>query len=392
MQAFFTTQGGASTTFFSLVGSGTSGTETTVAFATSEDITVTRIAMWVDVAPGGATSCSLTFRDDAANTAAAVTISGAATSGSWTGSVSVAALSNVCLSAATAGGTPATGTWYCIVEYTTTGDFYLLPMVLASNPSTSATGFMNPGSAGGGATSTTATDRQLITPTAGNFTKLTAALTTAPGASKSYAVSLRKANTTDSLTATVTGAASTVVSTTGSTAMAAGDAFTIKIVPSGTPTSSPLKVCLTVAPTTPGEIILSGNGTALSAVSGTVQYNQFFVANQGWFTGGEFSLFHVVPAGTISALNVKLTVAPASGKSRTFTFRQNLADSALVTTISNTAVANSDTTHSVTTADGDKISMKAVPSSTAATAIGQYSLVFVYPPVAGATGKFFPFF
>ena len=68
-------------------------------------------------------------------------------------------------------------------------------------------------------------------------------------------------------------------------------------------------------------------------------------------------------AGTFKNLYVEVT-ALASGQTATFTLRVNGADTALTLTITGTTTTGSDTTHTVTVAAGDIVSLKAVTSAT----------------------------
>jgi hypothetical protein len=73
--------------------------------------------------------------------------------------------------------------------------------------------------------------------------------------------------------------------------------------------------------------------------------------------------FAVVEGGTLSNFKVFVSVAPASGKSWTFTVRKNAADTTVTCTITGSATSCSDTTHSVGFVPGDLRSVKIVPAS-----------------------------
>lgn len=358
--------------------------------ALSEDITITRITVWLSVAPGSGKSRTVAFRDDGAATAASLTISNTATNATWNGSVSVLALSKVCLQA-TSAGTPAAAHCYFLIEYTTAGNFYLLPSIATAVAPNTTTNFINPGGAGSSGWTTTVTDRELVCPSAGSVTKLVALTSVAPGASKSWAVSLRQNNTTDSLTATVTGAATTVASTTGTTAMSAGDTFSLKCVPASTPASACVQVCLTVAPTTTGEIIMAGNAMTLS--TSAVMYMHFNASDDAWGTPETGGNPFPVPTGTIKNLYVKASVAPGAAKSHTFKLRKNSADTLLSAAVSGAGVTTANNTaNSISVTDGDLVNMSATPAGTPAAANGKFGAVFVYPAAAGNTGAFFSMF
>lgn len=75
---------------------------------------------------------------------------------------------------------------------------------------------------------------------------------------------------------------------------------------------------------------------------------------------------------TISNMTIKLNTAPGAGQNYTFTLRKNGVDTALTTTISNTDTSGTDTSHSVSFSQGDKISIKGVGSGSAATVTIMY--------------------
>jgi|SRR5262245_26830153 len=78
-----------------------------------------------------------------------------------------------------------------------------------------------------------------VVPRAGTIKNLFAAVSAAPGASKSWAFTVRKNGVDQSLTCTISGASATSASdVANSFTVAAGDEIEIKVAPSGTPTAS----------------------------------------------------------------------------------------------------------------------------------------------------------
>lgn len=69
-------------------------------------------------------------------------------------------------------------------------------------------------------------------------------------------------------------------------------------------------------------------------------------------------------AAPLSNLYVQLATAPGTGNSVAFTLRDNATNTALTCTISNTATACNDTTHSVSVLQGDLLTISAVPTGT----------------------------
>jgi hypothetical protein len=81
--------------------------------------------------------------------------------------------------------------------------------------------------------------------------------------------------------------------------------------------------------------------------------------------------------GTFNNLSITLASAPASGKSIAFTLLVNGVASALTCTVSNTATAAQDSTHSVSITDGDTVSLRAVGSGTPTVSAVMCALEFV---------------
>lgn len=367
--------------------------ESTWTIPLSEDITVTRILVKLTSAPGAGKSRTITFRDDAANTSAAVTISDTNTTGTWTGSVSVSASSLVCFQS-TVAATPATAGAAIMLEYTTGGTFYLMPVISEATPSTTAAAYAGINVVNSNFNTVAATNTDFLAASSLTFTKLTAKTVTAPGASKSWALSLRRNNTTDSLTATITGTSATSATTTGSTAIVAGDSLVLKCAPTGTPAASALAACLTVTPANADEIVV-GYPAASGLSSTAAVFNQVFQNELVWQTIEDNILLRTMfPAGTIKSLYTKKTVAPGSGKTFTTAARVNSVNSSLTAAITGTGTTANNTATIVTITDGDRVSLSVTPASTpAVTGNLSASFLFVYPPAAPSdTGAFFAMF
>lgn len=109
----------------------------------------------------------------------------------------------------------------------------------------------------------------------------------------------------------------------------------------------------------------SGNGGATNLTSGSTLYVGTARAD-----AIESNAYLVIPvAGTWRNLYVYSSGAPGAGQTYTATFRNALADTALVATISGAGSnAASDTTHSASANAGDRYDVKFVASAGAATA------------------------
>jgi len=79
-------------------------------------------------------------------------------------------------------------------------------------------------------------------------------------------------------------------------------------------------------------------------------------------------------AGTIRRLRVRVTAAPGTGKSWELRLMKNGSETDVVVTISDSETGNQDTTHEVTVAEGDLLSLRSVPSDTPAFADAYWSM------------------
>ena len=108
------------------------------------------------------------------------------------------------------------------------------------------------------------------------------------------------------------------------------------------------------------QVLISGGNDVIES-----GYDQFSsIHGTRIWTAGEVSAWQIVSTpGTISNLHINLQVAPGVGKSITFTFRVNGADTDLTCTISETDTTGQDLAHVINVAAGDYIDLKASPSS-----------------------------
>ncbi len=360
----------------------------------SEDVTVTSFTFTLDTAPGVGKSYTFTLRDDAVDTAVSIVISDLNTTGSWTGSVLFAAGSS-CSIKATPSGTPANftiSTW--VIDYDTTGQSFIMPSGSNTAPSVSATNYMT---AGGGSQSTWVTaatgNFEIIIPSSGTLTAFTAVAEGSPGSGKSYAVSVRQNNTTDIMTATISNLATSATAT-GSVALAAGDTIVIKCVPSGTPTARRITYCMSISPTTNGEVFFGFGSAALPSTTATNYEQVHGVGSEAW-AGSEIQRYERMPAYLVKNLYWSIGTAPGASKSRTLTFRDSVTNTALTSTITGTATTGNNTTNSFTPTNTVSNTIAAIPSGTPAAATGGIHggyVVVVPQPSSTASGDFFMMF
>lgn len=362
--------------------------------ALSEDVIITKLTAWVTNAPGGVASWTFTIRDDAADTAAAVTISGTNTTASWSGSVAISAASLVNM-IATSGSPASTGSVFWIIEYATVGDFYLM---LANNYGTTTTNatttsYLMPCGAANYTANTTAGFHEGQAPTPFTVTRIAANVSAAPGIGRSRTFTPILNRTTDaSFSAVIPNTDLVAVSSPGSLAVATDQPIAIKHVPAGSPFASTVATCLTIVPGITGELAwFSASGSTLSTT--TAEYAPFGPA---LFNADETAALNRFPACTLKKLIASLGVAPGgAGKSRTFTMRSNLVDTALAVSLVNTVSRDVDNVDTVSHAEGNFVSVKHVPVGTPAanTVTGFFFVTSFDQGVSGAdTTKFFGFF
>lgn len=91
----------------------------------------------------------------------------------------------------------------------------------------------------------------------------------------------------------------------------------------------------------------------------------YFSGNTLAWNATELNSRSVVPiAGTLKNLYIRLGAAPTAGKSFAFTVEKNGSDSTITCTVSDANTSCNDTTHTLSLAAGDTISIKSVPSGT----------------------------
>lgn len=219
-----------------------------------------------------------------------------------------------------------------------------------------------------------------VMPTAGTFSNFYIRSTTAPGAGKSYTYTLRKNGADTAVTATMSDAATTATDSTNSVTYAAGDTISIKAVPTGTPTAAVVRYGFQFSPTTDGESILLLGSTANTLNAGA-NYELLESGLNSW-TATEANRTLTTQACTLQKLYVQLNTQPGAAKSYDFTVRKNVAGSAITTQISGTNTTGNDTVNTVSMAQGDSLSLEALPTGTPAVTIAKAGLVLYIAPTS----------
>lgn len=209
---------------------------------------------------------------------------------------------------------------------------------------------------------------------AGTISNLTIALTAAPGVGASIVYTLYQNTIATALTCTVSNLATTASDTTHSVTVAVGDLLAWQAAPSVTPAPAASRVCLssTYTGTADGECNISG-GTA--SVSGTVTNYQSLYG--GTPNATQSVVANIMPtSGTIDNFYVNLNASPGSPASYVFTVYKNGVATAITCTIVNSATIGTDTTHSVSYAAGDTISIESVPNTAPTARTTRFALRF----------------
>lgn len=341
-------------------------------------------------APGSGKSYIFTIMKNGTETAAEITIADTDTEGSWQGDVTIAEgdLISVEVEAVNTPTAPSNQDWTFYLE-TADGTFFIIGSSNTTSP-TSGTNYAPIDGGIGSSWATTVTDFEIPVPTDLTLKKLLVASPDgSPGSGKSYALSVRKNNTSDLGTATISDTNQSANSGALTDDLVPGDTLVIKDVPSGTPTARRLTWCLVMLPDTDGESV-RGFGSPATPSTTANNYEQIHGnGNNGW-NSSENVRYTKPDAITIKKLYGKLVTAPgaaASGKTRTFTLMDNGSPTALTITFTETETTKSDTTHSVTTSGGgNPVTWRSSVANTPAAATGGVHLGYVVDTTQPAAG------
>jgi hypothetical protein len=343
----------------------------------SDAIVVTSITAWCATAPGGTASYTLVLRSGLSSTAASLTITGSATTGSWQGAISLAQLAQIDMML-TPSGSPAQSTVYWIIEYYTAGNFYLIPCSNSNFFGGTGVYYQSPMGGNSIAGTTTATNQGIIIPTSLILTKISTMIDV-PDSGGTYTV--QPYNVTTSTASTFSAVASTlftpVVSSAGTMALTAGQQMTMKINNSGS-TWCRVATCLTVVPGVPGEIIL-GYASLANLNGASVCYESVCgMGNDSWGTT-ESTLQMYLPPCTLTKLYTSIVTASGAAKSWTFAVRSAAAATGITCTLTNVTTAN-DTTHQFVQPTPALVDMAVTPASSPAACAGaRFGFVQVIP-------------
>lgn len=336
------------------------------------------------VDPGGAAqSRAFTVRKAGADTTLTCTVStGATTAADLTNSFAVAAGDLVAVSCTSSAGAAASTPADWLLRFTAANaNEYPLLWGSAAGAAAGATRYSPV--QGDGAVQTTEAAAQCVMPTGGTLSNLYVALD-ANMAAAGQAVTLYLNGSPTALTCTVASGAATASDTDAghAVAVAAGDTVSLQWVNSGSNAPRP-RAGIKFAPTTDGESVALA-GASGGTVNQSLTRYQSAPSGTTW-TGTESARQFLVPACEVRKLYAR--AAPASGQTAAFMVRKNTADTAVTCTVTGTATAADDTTHTDTTADGDVLAVRLVTGATSGTVTPQAGLVLYVAPAAGGGAR-----
>jgi hypothetical protein len=219
-------------------------------------------------------------------------------------------------------------------------------------------------------------------PSAGTIGNLYVVLTVAPGAGTSRTITIKKNNSNQTLTCTVSDAATTCNDTSHTFSVTAGDVLSWTATLSGSVVAGIVHVSVTFTPTVANDtMILARIGTPNT---GATAYGVIPQGTSSAWTTTQANAQSLIPdAGSFTALYASLSAVPGAAKSFAFTLDKNTVAGALTCTVSgNAATTCNDTSHTVDPAAGDALDISSVPSGTPTAAVPAFGLKFV-PTTSG---------
>lgn len=339
-------------------------------------------AMKVKLSAAPGVGCSRRFRlykNGSVQAEIDITISGAETTGSTTGVVSVVAGDRISIQTDSSGA-GAGATAYILTTFvsTTEKEVILLSRIVTNNSLnkySALTGLSN------------GSDVYAVMPTPGTFSKLYVWMMGAPGAGKNFAYTLRYDGATVSdITCTIADANVAAHDTAHSLAIVAGQDVHIIADPTGTPTAYQAMVGIVFSPDTDNLVPLLATTYNLDAAN--VRYQPII---DQWVGGSvaDSSCNLMMPACTLKDFYVELKAAPSVGDKYTFVVRKNSATpaEALTVEISELNIAGNDTIHSTVIEDEDESCIQVTPDSSPDVTKAAFGLVMDLtegsPPAGG---------
>lgn len=282
-----------------------------------------------------------------------------------------------CVSSGSPDLTP-TAQWSMMFSGTTASESLILGV---SSPGTST--FYFPISHGQSGCTVAETNSRQVCPTSGTIKNLYLSSTGATGTS--WAIAVNKNSVATALTATLN-CNGTSSNTTASFTVVAGDTLSVTSTATSVTAEGLLQYGMTFVANTDGEsIILGGSNQSLDTANTVYNTLSTGIVIQIWTT--EASVQHLGQVCQLKNLYVLIDGSPGgSGKSYDFTVMSDNGTASTITCqLANTTVNNSDTTHTATLANGNNISLRAVPTGTPTARRAFWGLVcYMYPAITNA--------
>ncbi len=217
---------------------------------------------------------------------------------------------------------------------------------------------------------------EMLVTRSGTIQNLYIKLRGSPGTGKSYAFTVRKNGADTALTATVSDTSTIANDTANSFTVVAGDRLTMKIVPSGTPSTIPGAFGVEFVSDVDNEYLILG-GTA-NVYSGSTEYTHLGGADVPWISTESLRQSMAQGPAALKNLYVRLNTAPGGGATRTFTVMLNGSPTSLSVTISDTDTTGNNTSDVVILSTGDTLSLRNSSTGFSVNSISQWG-VTVWP-------------
>ena len=332
-------------------------------------------------APGAGYSTTFTLVIEAVATALAATISGTDTEECFSTDVSITAGDVVNIKYTTAGTPEAATARFSFLFEPTIADQTVL--VAGTNDETTrndaTTEYTVLTCAGCTFGSATESNERVVIPTAGKIKSLYMEFQSGgPGtADDTRAFTLMLNGSASALTCTIGISSSGKCNdTSNEVTVAEGDFVSLRNVTVGAMGANHVAWGVVFQPTTSGEFISMAEGAVASAAATDFQYSS---ANETGFST-EANRLEGAIATTVTKLYAKLSAAPNTGKSRSFTLRLN-GDTSQTFTISDAGTTGSSDVD-VSLANLDLISIEQTPTSTPDAATAYVSIVGFFTPTS----------
>lgn len=228
---------------------------------------------------------------------------------------------------------------------------------------------------------TTENQTSCVSPVAGTLRNLYVKLSGASGTgSREFTLMVNGSPST--LTTTITNG-TTNNDTTHSVSISANDTVSLRQVTTGTLNAVEVAWVMEFSAGNANEFPIFATSATTTVAGGATRFLN--LQGDGAYSTTESGVQQIIPtAGALSRLFVQTSAAPSSGQNIAFVVMVNGSPSILTTTVSDLATSNSDTVNSVSVNAGDKVSIRAIASASAATTRFRGGVKFA-PTIDGET-------